>query len=375
MILRILVNTSNISINNQTVRVVRLYDRNVPSGINESIITEKGSLIVGSEEGAVGELPPGSTGQYLTPDPGSALGLKYVTPSIAIADSTNYLINTQFLLAGRLSAPGTLTAIADNSYSADRWKVSRENTSIQYQRNDATSEVGLTSSYYARYKKITNAGKIMIGQVVESINAIPMRGKNVIFQMKMRASSSKTIKMAIVELQNAGSANVIPNFVSAWGADGVNPTLGSNLAVITGAESKSVTTEWQNFSVSVVVPGDSNNIIVMIWSDSDFSANDYIDLAEAGLYQGNSTVAWIERPFELEVALCYRYCVSFRVYAVNGTGQTIVLPVPMRVTPSLTVTADSGTGAAYTALSGFSLYQSSANSVASPATIIADSDL
>lgn len=370
MILRIMVNTANLNINNQTVRVVRLYNRNVPDGINESIITQKGSLIAGSGAGAVGELPPGSAGQYLTPDPSSSLGLKYVTPSISIADATNYLINSQFLLAQRMTTPGTLTTIVDNNFGADRWKVTRENADVQYQRNDATGEAELTSSYYARYKKITNAGKIMIGQIVESLNAIPLRGKNVIFQMKMRASSAKTIKMAIVELQNAGTADTIPNFVTAWNVDGTNPTLGSNLAVITGAESKSVTTSWQNFSVSVTVPSNSKNLIVMIWADADFAANDYIDIAEAGLYQGSSTVAWIERPWELEALLCYRYCVSLRVYAVNGTGQTIVLPVPMRANPGTSLTIDSGTGAAYTALGTMSIYQSSANSVASPVTIL-----
>lgn len=219
----------------------------------------------------------------------------------------NLLVNGGFDLAQR-QAPGTLTTIADNKYSADRWRVTRENADVQFIRVDATSESGLTSRYYGQFKKITNAGKLHVCQIVEGINSVPLRGKTVIFQIKMKASASKTIRMAVMELQNAGTMDSIPaTLVTAFGADGTDPTLGTNVAVITAAESKSVTTSWQSFSVSVTVPTNSKNIICAFWSNADFAANDTLSVAEAGLFTASAIQSWTPRLFSDELRLCQRY--------------------------------------------------------------------
>jgi hypothetical protein len=225
----------------------------------------------------------------------------------AAVDPYNYLINGGFDFAQR-QAPGTLTAITDNSYSADRWRVTRENADVQYQRVDATSESGLTSLYYGLYKKITNAGKFHVCQIVEGVNSVPLRGKTVVFQIKMKASSSKTIRMGILELQNAGTIDTIPGtLVTAFGADSTDPTLGASVAVITAAESKSVTTSWASFSVSVTVPTNSKNLICAFWTDADFAANDTLSVAEAMLTRGSSVREWQPRLYAQELLLCQRY--------------------------------------------------------------------
>jgi len=124
----------------------------------------------------------------------------------------------------------------------------------------------------------------------------------------MKASASKTIRMAVLELQKAGSMDTIPaTLVTAFGADSTDPTLGANVAVITAAESKSVTTSWQSFSVSVTVPTNSKNIICAIWSDADFAANDTLSIAEAGLFTASVVQAWTPRLFGEELRLAYRY--------------------------------------------------------------------
>ncbi len=221
--------------------------------------------------------------------------------------NNNYMINGGFLFAQR-QAPGTLTTIVDNKYGPDRWRVTRENADVQYIRVDATSESGLTSRYYGQFKKITNAGKIHICQILEGSNSVALRTKTVIFQAKMKASSAKTIRMAVLELQNAGAMDTIPaTLVTAFGADSTDPTLGANVAVITGAESKSVTTSWQSFSVSVTVPTNSKNIICAIWSDADMAANDTLSIAEAGLFTASSVQSWTPELDSTELSLCQRY--------------------------------------------------------------------
>lgn len=296
-------------------KVYRVIPFGIPSGITSDIITQKGGLIAGTAAGSVAELPPGSVGQYLTPDPTSASGLKYETPSISVSDSSNFLINGGFALAQK-QAPGTLTAISDMAISADRWRITRENADLQYQRNDASGESGLTTNYYGRYKKITNAGKFMVVQPIISRTSIGLRGRTVIFQMKMKASSAKTIRMAVIELGSGGTFDTLPaSIVTAWNIDSTDPTLGSNLAVITAAESKSVTTAWANYSVSVTVPAASKNLLVAIWSDSDFAANDTLDVAEAGLFLGSQTLAWSEKDLTLEIAECRKFI--YKTFALD----------------------------------------------------------
>lgn len=275
------------------------------------------------------------------------------------SSSSNMLINGGFDFAQR-QTPGTLTTISNDTYSADRWRISRENADLQYNRNDATGESGLTSKNYGTFKKITNTGKLMVYQIIEGRNSVPLRGKTVIFQAKLKASASKTVRMAIIQLTSSGTMDTIPaTFVSSWGANSTDPTLGTNLSIITAAQSKAVTTSWQNFSVSVDVPSNSNNIVVAIWSDSQFAANDTLSIAEAGLFVGNVTQLWIPRFYQQELTLCRRfYWKTFSIdtgpaqsaggnsdpyiflASVAGTGTErggiVVLPVPMFAAPTVT---------------------------------------
>lgn len=227
----------------------------------------------------------------------------------------NYLINGGFDFAQR-QAPTALTTLTIDKCSADRWRISRENADLQYQRSDGLAETGLTSQYFGTFKKITNTGKLVLYQIIEGTNSVALRGKTIIFQCQMKASSAKTIRMAVLELQNAGTIDTIPaTFIAAYGANTTDPTFGANVAIITAAQSKSVTTAMQTFSVSVTVPSNSKNIICAVWSDSQFAANDTLSLAEAGLYVGSVAQVWRPRLVQQEYALCRRY--YFKTFGID----------------------------------------------------------
>lgn len=272
--------------------------------------------------------------------------------------TNNYLINGGFDF-GQRQAPGTLTTYATGTYSADRWRGYTENASYQYQRQDGTAETGLTSKYFGGFKKITSTGKMFFFQILEGINTVPLRSKTVIFQCQMKASSAKTIRMGIFELQNAGTIDTVPNpIITAAGANTVDPTMGTNVAIITAAQSKSVTTAMQTFSVLVTVPSNSKNLICAIWTDSQFAANDILYVAEAGLYVGGVTTTWIPKLVTQEILLCQRYyfstfpldvapatntgsvlgCFRFIAGKAGATSQfyTSLLPAQMFTTPTYT---------------------------------------
>jgi hypothetical protein len=262
-----------------------------------------------------------------------------------------YLINGGFNYATRQApSEATLTTYSSTSgtYGPDRWKMWMENSSIQYQRQDGLGETGLTSQYYGGFKKITNNGKMFIFQIVEGVDSVSMRSKFVTFQAKMKASSNKTIRMGVFELQTAGTIDSVPPvIITAANGNTSDPTMASNVAIITAAQSKSVTTAMQNFFVTVRVPATSKNLICAVWTDSQFTANDILYIAEAGLYVTPFPIQWTERPPVVEKQLCQRYLYitpdGSQVYGETGQWNManattsvsciIQFPFEMRVPP------------------------------------------
>jgi len=199
----------------------------------------------------------------------------------------------------------------------------------------------------------------MVYQPIPATKSIALRGKTVIFQIKMKASGSKTIRMAVLELQTAGTIDAPPaTLVTAFGADTTDPTFGTNVAIVTAAASKSVTTSWQSFSVTVTVPTKSKNVMAAFWTDSDFAANDTLSVAEAGLFVTSSVQAWKPRLITDETLLCQRFFyrwgyensdsgTGFRMFGYGGAGvyegQSIRHPVEMRAIPTAVVNGTFGT--------------------------------
>jgi len=338
----------NANVISNIIRVYKVAPFGQPDGITEDTFTAKGQLI-GFNGTVVVAIPASAANGYVPiADTTQASGIRWGIPSVSVEDTTNNVINGGFDFAER-QTPGTDTTITDEKYSADRWRCTRENADLQYSRQDASSESGLTSRYYGKFTKITNAGKFAIYQPLEFRDSIPLRGRDVIFQVQMRASSAKTIKIAIIELEAAGTADTLPAaFVSAWNVDSTDPTLGSNLAVVDSVQSCNVTTSWQNFSVTGTIPSDSKNLILAIWSDADFSAADWLGLAEAGLYRGSTTQTWAPRTESEELNLCRFYGQrllrsddsAIMNLGVRQGGQSIHSPLQfsnaMRIAPTIT---------------------------------------
>jgi hypothetical protein len=236
---------------------------------------------------------------------------------------TNVIINGEFDFAQR-QAPGTLTTYSNTSgraLSADRWGITNENASAQYQRVDsaAAPETGLRARFYGSFSKITASGKIVVSHVIEAVNGLHLRGRTVRVQLKMKASSAKTIRVALLQLTAAGAVDTIPAvFVSLFGANTVDPTFGTNLAAIapviadngsirnTGLDC-AVTAAWQRFGASFVLPNNFKNLILVVFTDSQFAAADILSMTEVGIYDGPEIREWVPRSQGDDLTLCQRY--------------------------------------------------------------------
>jgi hypothetical protein len=157
----------------------------------------------------------------------------------------------------------------------------------------------------------------------------------------MKGSATLTAKMAVIQLNSSGTEDTMPaSFMSALGADNVDPTLGTNLAFIAplgagtpgtpasgsdnvtagaNAASCAVTTSWQRFGFCVTLPTDFKNLIVMIWTDVGVVANVIHSIAQVSLTDGYDIQDWNPLPYAAELLRCQRYfCQTANVDQVLG---------------------------------------------------------
>lgn len=298
-------------------------------------------------------------------------------------DSLKLMTNAGFKFAQR-QVPATLTSYAattGRTYAADRWGMTIQTSSLQYARVDSIGapETNLQARFYGQFKQITGAGKFILSQVVEASRGFHMRGEQVRLQCLLKASSAKTIRVGLLQLNSAGTVDTIPAaFEAAFGADTVDPTWGTNLALIApdlvvlsaygfapgtqairnSAVDCSVTTAWQSFGALFTLPSNFKNLIPVIWTDSQFAINDVLNVSQVTVLNQTQDSDWNEMPDEQDLEACQRFFVkSFDPDtnpaqnaglggAVRGTvtvagavaapDAAIRFPVSMRGTPTLT---------------------------------------
>jgi hypothetical protein len=180
-------------------------------------------------------------------------------------------------------------------------------------------------------------------------------------------------------IQNNSSATgdtIASTFISAFGSNSVDPTLGTNLAYVapltTGLDGATLggaagtsalqianpgaSATFVRVSGLFTVPSNCVNIGVAIWTDSQMSVNDVLNLAEAQLIVGQEINDWMPMSYEMELERAQRYyCKSFAIdtapvqNAGTGTGEWMFpctvagananlsgrmpFPVRMRTTP------------------------------------------
>lgn len=245
----------------------------------------------------------------------------------------NILLNGDFGFAQR-QVPTTLTSstalAGGRQYAFDRWFQSNLGTTaiVQTQQvsNVGGAEVGIVAQSYGKYKVITLASKLVVGQVVGSANMTNLLGIKVRFQCKMKytVAASMAMRMGMAYMTGAGTADTISaaasGFISAFGTTGVDPTLtvASNLAYLTPLTAEvgtitgngvdiNLTNAWVRYSATFLVPATAKNLIPMVWSNATLAINDELNITEAGLYAGEEIKDWYPRSEAVELDAIFRY--------------------------------------------------------------------
>lgn len=264
----------------------------------------------------------------------------------------NLIINGAFNVDER-GVGSVGSTVADAAYAMDRWKYIGEASATVAAASFTTSVVDSFLTYgFVKFTGTSDKGGLI--QFIESTGIIGstfLSGRTVTFSAYIKVSNTRlgNIKMAILRWE--GSVDSLTSDpISAWGADGTNPTLVANFTFLNTPANLGVTTSYVRYSVTAAVGTTASNLAVMIWNDDkSYSANDQISVTGCQLEISPAATASEIRPETIERLLCARYCQRIggdSNAATDPVGAGVAtaagafsifrpLLVPMRTTPSL----------------------------------------
>jgi hypothetical protein len=276
-------------------------------------------------------------------------GVTFPDSSLQSAAASPYVLKNRIINGGfDIAQRGTSFvsgANNDDTYNLDRWYVlSDGNDAVDITQ---TTTVPTGAKYSIGLDVETVNKKFGIAQIIENVNCYDAIGGNVTlsFQAKVSATTKlDNVKCAVIAW--SGTADTVTSdIISAWGAEGTNPTLIANATYENTPANLNVTTSWATYSVTANVDTASTaNIIVFIWSDvTDTTLGDFLYITNAQLEIGTSATPFERRLYNQELANCQRYCqktpsVDNEFYGITSANNIINfrLLADMRTAPTIT---------------------------------------
>lgn len=246
-----------------------------------------------------------------TPTGNEAASASFVESQFAsTAGQKNVIKNGSFAVNQRVTAPTT-----DNAYCLDRWRLllGAANAATVTQN---TADVPTGAGYSCVLTVGSgNNNKFGIFQPIENKDMLQYRGGVCSIRVPLKATAGLTdgtgkIRIGIMQWTSTADA-ISADPISAWGAEGTNPTLIANWAFANTPSALSVTTSWADYTVeNVSISASATNLGILIWSD-DTTNTQTTDVLRIGGYvtMTKSSVAPAASValFDDELAACQRY--------------------------------------------------------------------
>jgi hypothetical protein len=262
------------------------------------------------------------------------------------AGAKNRVLNSNFSVWQRGTA-ATAIATSGTFFLADRWQCVRGGlaaggTVSRQATNDTTNLPFI--QYCARVQRDSgnaSTASLNIGQNFESVNAIPLAGKTVVFSFYARAGANYSPTSSALGVQLYTGTGTDQN--------GLTGSYTGNTAAIN--TSVTLTTTWQRFTTTATLATTATELYVNFAATptGTASTNDYFEVTGVQLEGGTSTAS----PYapngstqQAELAACQRYYQRFggqTAYQTLGTAYNvstttgkalITLPVQMRIIPT-----------------------------------------
>jgi hypothetical protein len=283
-----------------------------PGYVLESLIDAKGDLIVGSADNTVAKLSTGNSGESIVVDSSTSTGLRYQGSMTA---GKNAIINSAFDVWQR----GTSFSVAANTggaYYADRWmadtNANQASTFSRQATGDTTNLPGIQYCFrFQRNSGQTGTGVQALITSLETVNSIPLAGKTVTLSFYARAGAN----------YSAASNGLVYRLLTGTGTDQNALMVGYTGQATTINEIATLTTTWQRFSTSIVIPAATTEIAIYFRNTFSGTAGaaDYFEVTGVQLEVGSVATLFSRNAGTIqgELAACYRYFQKFGGTQVN----------------------------------------------------------
>jgi len=276
--------------------------------------------------------------------------------SAAAQTHPNGLLNSSFAVNNDVTSGTT-----DNSYILDGWRLLLESANAATAARDTTT-VRAGGSGYALKLTVgaANNNKFGVWSVLKDRESAPYRGNVASLRIPLAATAGLTngtgkIRAALL-LWTGTLDSLSADPVSAWNAEGTNPTLIAGWAYASTPVALSVGTTFADFLIeNQSVGSGTNNLAVMIWCD-DKASTTTTDILRIGdsvmLTPTASAQPAVVEPLDVNRNRCarqywhtYEDGVAFGTasatnciegYTSGGGGIGIRFPVQMDAAPTLT---------------------------------------
>lgn len=204
--------------------------------------------------------------------------------------------------------------------------------SYTHKRVDCASE-GSQYGLEVGHSGGSNTRYMCLSQIVEARDTIPLRGRTVRFQARVKqASSSATWKAVLINWTGTANTSIAKNLVNDWTSttytEGNFFTTNASYDIAAVGFDTSVGTSFTDVAVTGTVSSSANNLYVALFCITGNHTN--AQVTKCGLYDGAEAREWLPRPMQQELALCQRYC-----YAFDASGYYIGQAYGYRESPNL----------------------------------------
>ncbi len=273
----------------------------------------------------------------------------------------NVVINGGMRVAQRGTSFTSATAPlnSDDTYLLDRWILLSDGNDIVDVTQQSSGGVSGNEDYI-RLDVETVSKKFGILQVIENINLYGIIGDTVSLSLEAKVSDAAKLSdiRAVVLAWDSTADSVTSDVISAWGAEGANPTLVANWTAENTAVDLGVTTSWVKYTIAgiSVDTASAKNIAVLIYQN-DVATNDtlgsLLEITNVQIEKGSVATDFERRPIGEELTLCHRYASVLEPNLANSpiangfhfstteSRGVILFPVEMRVAPTVVASAGS----------------------------------
>lgn len=238
---------------------------------------------------------------------------------------------------------GTVAATADDTYMEDQWYALTQTGTVTPSQLTAPED-GFAYGIRVTQSQVT-AQRFGEAQILEGKRTKKLRSKTMTWGGRFKFSAGANLRIAILAwtgTEDVVTSDVVNDWTNATYSAG-SFFLAANLTVVAVSPSLAMTAGTaRDASVTGVIPANSNNVIVMYWTEATAAQNVTLDAWGRRLVEGATLIDYIRRSEEHELSRCQRFFETgsyrFRVVDNGGTVvSTVAMKVRKRATPSITV--------------------------------------